>query len=121
MKKNVFTKEVDKIDLRSNDDKKMQSINSIETYANGMNKNPVCKEEESKCNNIIKQNKVDYMTKEDVKKHKPHMSEIPNHPFRIFIVGGSGSGITNALLSLINYEPDPYEDPQIHMKQNINC
>ena len=49
------------------------------------------------------------------------MPEIPNHPFRIFIVGGSGSGKTNSLLSLINYEPDPYEDPKIHLKQNINC
>ena len=46
----------------------------------------------------------------------PH---IPDHPYRILIVGGSGSGETNALLNLINnqphidkiylYEKDPYE------------
>ena len=30
---------------------------------------------------------------------------IPDHPYRIFIVGGSGSGKTN-LLNLINSQPD---------------
>ena len=32
---NVFTEEIDKIDLSSNDDKRMQSINLIEIYAHG--------------------------------------------------------------------------------------
>ena len=27
---------------------------------------------------------------------------IPNHPYRILIIGGSGYGKTNALLNLIN-------------------
>ena len=31
---------------------------------------------------------------------------IPDHPYRILIIGGSGSGKTNALLNLTNYEPD---------------
>ena len=31
---------------------------------------------------------------------------IPDHPHRILIVGGSGSGKTNALLNLINNQPD---------------
>ena len=31
---------------------------------------------------------------------------IPYHPYRILIVGGSGSGKTNALLNLINNQPD---------------
>ena len=35
----------------------MQSIDLIETYAYGMNKYLVCKKEEIKCNNIIKQYK----------------------------------------------------------------
>ena len=44
---------------------------------------------------------------------------IPDHPYRISIIGGSGSGKTNALLNLINNQPyidkiylyakDPYE------------
>ena len=31
---------------------------------------------------------------------------IPNHPYRILIIGGSGSGKTNALLNLINNQAD---------------
>ena len=31
---------------------------------------------------------------------------IPDHPCRILIIGGSGSGKTNALLNLINKQPD---------------
>ena len=44
---------------------------------------------------------------------------IPDHPYRIFVIGGSGSGKRNALLILINNQPnidkiylyakDPYE------------
>ena len=56
-KHNVFIEEINKIALSLNDDKRMQSIDSIETYAYGMNKNVVCKKEEIKCNNIIKQYK----------------------------------------------------------------
>ena len=36
---NVFTEEINKIALSSNDDKRMQSIDSIETYAYGTSKN----------------------------------------------------------------------------------
>ena len=31
---------------------------------------------------------------------------IPYHPCRILIIGGSGSGKTNALLNLLNNQPD---------------
>ena len=31
---------------------------------------------------------------------------IPDHPYRIIIIGGSGSGKTNALLDLINEQND---------------
>ena len=31
---------------------------------------------------------------------------IPYHPYRILIIGASGSGKTNALLNLINNQPD---------------
>ena len=33
-------------------------------------------------------------------------SYIPNHPYRILIIGGSGSGKTNVLLNLIENQPD---------------
>ena len=51
---NVFTEEIKKIVLSSNDDKRMQSIDSIETYAFGTSKNLVKEKEEIKYNNIIK-------------------------------------------------------------------
>ena len=54
-KHNVNIKEINNIALSSNDDKKIQSIDSIETYAYGMGKDLVCKKEEIECNNTIKQ------------------------------------------------------------------
>ena len=48
----------------------------------------------------------DYITKEDIKEHNPNWPEIPDHPCRIIIVGDSGSVKSNALLNLINHEPD---------------
>ena len=56
-KHNVFSEEINEIALSSHDDKRMQSIDSIEKYAYGMSKDLVCKKEEVKCNNIIKQYK----------------------------------------------------------------
>ena len=48
----------------------------------------------------------DYITKEDIKEHNPNWPENPDHPYRIFIIGGTGSGKTDALFNLINNEPD---------------
>ena len=48
----------------------------------------------------------DYITKEDIEEHNPNWPELPDHPYRILIIGGSGSGETNALLNLINHETD---------------
>ena len=48
----------------------------------------------------------DYITKEDIKKHNPNWPEIPDHPYQILIIGSSGSKKANALLNLINHEPD---------------
>ena len=54
---NVFTEEINKIALSSNDDKRIQSIDLIEKYAHGTSKDLVCKKEGIKCDNIIKQYK----------------------------------------------------------------
>ena len=43
--------------LSSNGHKRTQSIDSIEKNAHGTNKDPVCKKDEIKCDNIIKQYK----------------------------------------------------------------
>ena len=46
------------------------------------------------------------LQKNKQKIHNPTWLEIPDHPYRILIVGGSGSGKTKALHNLINHEPD---------------
>ena len=51
---NVFTKEINEISLRSNDDKRMQSIDSIEIYAYRISKDLANEKEEIKCSNMIK-------------------------------------------------------------------
>ena len=47
----------------------------------------------------------DYVN-ENKTKHNSKWPYIPDHPYRILIIGGSGSGKTNALLNLINNQPD---------------
>ena len=44
----------------------------------------------------------------DENKTKQHLKwpYIPYHPYRILIIGGFGSGKTNALLNLTNNQPD---------------
>ena len=47
----------------------------------------------------------------------------PDHPYRILIIGGSGSGKTNLLLNLIENQPaidKIYYRIKIYMNQNIN-
>ena len=39
---------------------------------------------------------------ENKTEHNSKWPYIPDHPYRILIIGGSGSGKTNALISLIN-------------------
>ena len=48
----------------------------------------------------------DYITKENIKGHNPHSPQIPDHPHRISIAGGSASGKTNALRNLISHQQD---------------
>ena len=38
--------------------------------------------------------------------HNKKWPYIPDHPYRILITGGSGSGKTNLLLNLIENQPD---------------
>ena len=48
----------------------------------------------------------DNVTKENVKEHNPNWLQIPDFPYRILIIGGSGSGKTNSLFNSINQRPD---------------
>ena len=49
---------------------------------------------------------LDNITNENNKKHNEKWPYIPDHPYRIIIIGGSGSGKTNALINLINEQND---------------
>ena len=61
----------------------------------------------------------DDVVKENIKKHNPKWSQTPDHPYRILIIWGSGSGKKNQLLNPTNhksdidkiylYAKDPYE------------
>ena len=48
----------------------------------------------------------DIITKENNKRHNEKWPYIPDHPYRILIIGGSGSGKTNALINLVNEQND---------------
>ena len=48
----------------------------------------------------------DEYTNEKKTEHNSKWPYIPDHPYRILIVGGSRSGKTNALLNLINNQPN---------------
>ena len=48
----------------------------------------------------------DDVTSENIKEHNPNWPQIPDHPYRILIIGGSGSGKTNSLFNLIIDQPD---------------
>ena len=62
----------------------------------------------------------DEYTNENKKELNLNWPYIPDHPYRILIIGGSGTGKANALLNLINnqqdidkiylHAKDPYED-----------
>ena len=43
---------------------------------------------------------------ENKTEHNKIWPYIPDHPYRILIIGGSGSGKTNVLLNLIEKQPD---------------
>ena len=48
----------------------------------------------------------DEYTNENKINHNPNWPYTPDHPYRILIIGGSGTGTTNTLLSLIENQPD---------------
>ena len=48
----------------------------------------------------------DEVTKEKIREHNINWPQIPGHPYRMLIIGGSGSRKTNSLFNLINQQPD---------------
>ena len=60
----------------------------------------------------------DDVTKENIKEVNPNLPQIPDYPYRILIIGGSGSG-----KKFINQQPDISKFIymlKIQTKQNIN-
>ena len=55
---------------------------------------------------------LDSITNENNKKHNENWPYIPDYPYRILIIGDSGSGKTNTLFNLIKKN---YEDVIIRM------
>ena len=49
---------------------------------------------------------LDSIMNNNNKEHNEKWPYIPDHPYRILIIGGSGSGKTNVLLNLINEQYD---------------
>ena len=49
---------------------------------------------------------LDSIVNDNNKKPNEKWTHIPDHPYRILIIGGSGSGKTNTLLNLINEQRD---------------
>ena len=48
----------------------------------------------------------DSITNENNKEHNEKWQYIPNHPYRILTIGGSGSRKTNTLFNLVNEQQD---------------
>ena len=55
------------------------------------------------------------ITNENNKEHNEKWPYTPDHPYRILIIGGTGSGKTNVLLNLIN-EPDDIDKICLYAK-----
>ena len=44
------------------------------------------------------------VTKENLKKHNPNLPQIPDHPYTILIMGGSGPGKIDSLFNFISQQ-----------------
>ena len=108
-KHNVLTEEINKITLISNDDKRMQSIDSIETYAYGTRKHLVSEKEEIKYNSIIKWYKNDYLRWCYKRKYKRTSFKLAtNSWYSIQNINNWRLWIwkTNSLFDIISQQPD---------------
>ena len=67
---------------------------------------------------------LDNIINDNNKKHNQNLPHIPDHPYRILIIVGSGSGKTNTLLNLINEQEEDIDKiicmQKIEVNQSMN-
>ena len=97
----VYTEEIDKIALSSNNDKRLETFDRITSYPYETSVGKVCKTEL-----LNKKWLILIMIIMKITEHNSNWPYIPDHPYGILIVGDSGSGKTNTLLNLINNQAD---------------
>ena len=56
------------------------------------------------CAKVANEKKTKTHTQKNIT--QPKMPYIPDHPYKILIIGGSGSGKIHGLINLINHQPD---------------
>ena len=78
----------------------MQTFDKITSYLYGTSAGKVCKTE------LLSNDYFDEYTNENKLEHNSKLPHILDHPYQLPTVGGSESGKTNALLYLINNQPD---------------
>ena len=100
---NIYTEQINKIALSSNDDKRLKAFDKITMYPYRTNAFKVYEREILSKIQMI--NFDDYANENKIE-HNLKQPYIPDHPYRILIIGGSGSGKPNPLLNLINNQPD---------------
>ena len=82
----------------------MQTFDRITSHPYGASAGKLCKTDVKQIK--YKMINFDNYTNENKTEHNSNWPYIPDHPYRMLIVGGFGSGKTNALLNLMNNQPD---------------
>ena len=88
----VYTEVINKIALSSYDDKRLQTFDQITSYPYGTNAGKVCKTELLEYANTKWLILMIILIK---KRHNLKWPYLSDHPYRILIIGGSGSVKTN--------------------------
>ena len=63
---------------------------------------------------------LDNIVNNNKEKHNKKWTYIPDHPYRILIIGGSASGKSNILLNLINEQND-IDKIYLYAKDSMFC
>ena len=95
----VYTEEINKTVLSSDNDNGLQTFDRVTTYPYETT-SEMLKVLEAK-ENVLKMIKFVDCVNENKTEHHKNWSYIPDHPYKILIIGGSGAGKTNVLLNLI--------------------